>query len=87
LGPAAIALNGDRVSADFSAKPQALVGYLAVTGRSHIREKLASLLWGDKPEARAQANQYKLLSTLRQLFGDALIVTRQTFAFKRDGEY
>ena len=36
-----------------SRKAQALLGYLAVTGRPHSREALATLLWGETSEAAA----------------------------------
>lgn len=45
------------------------------------------MLWGDKPEASAKANLRKSLSSLRQSFEDALIITRQTVAFNRDSDY
>jgi DNA-binding SARP family transcriptional activator len=70
-----------------SGQSQALLCYLAATGRPHSREKLAGLLWGDKPEARAKGNLRKSLSTLRKLYGDALSITRQTAAFNRDSAY
>jgi predicted ATPase/DNA-binding SARP family transcriptional activator len=87
LGTVAITLAGQAVSEQVPAKAQALFGYLAVTGQAHSREKLAGLLWGDKPEASAKANLRKSLSGLGQLFGDALIVTRQTVAFNRASDY
>jgi DNA-binding SARP family transcriptional activator len=87
LGTVAITLNGESVSGHVSAKSQALLCYLAVTGRPHSREKLAGLLWGDTSDAKAQANLRKSLSILRQSFGDALIITRQTVAFNRDSGY
>jgi DNA-binding SARP family transcriptional activator len=87
LGTVAITLDGERVSGQVPAKSQALLCYLAVTGRRHSREKLAGLLWGDKPEARAKANLRKSLSSLRQWFEDALIITRQTVAFNHDSDY
>jgi predicted ATPase/DNA-binding SARP family transcriptional activator len=87
LGTVAITLDGQEVSAQVSAKSQALLCYLAVTGRPYSREKLAGLLWGDKPEARAKANLRKSLSDLRQLSEAALIITRQTVAFNRDSAY
>jgi len=87
LGPVAITLKGERVSGQVPAKSQALLCYLAATGRRHSREKLAGLLWGDMPEARAKANLRKSLSTLRQVLGDALIITRQTVAFNHDSDY
>jgi predicted ATPase/DNA-binding SARP family transcriptional activator len=87
LGTVAITKNGEQVSRDVPAKSQALLCYLAVTGRPYSREKLAGLLWGDKPEAGAKANLRKSLSSLRRLFEGALIITRQTVAFNHDSDY
>jgi predicted ATPase/DNA-binding SARP family transcriptional activator len=87
LGTVAISLNGEPVSDQLLAKPQALLCYLAVTGRRHSREKLAGLLWGDTPEDRAKASLRKALSSLRKLSESALIITRQTVAFNHDGDY
>jgi DNA-binding SARP family transcriptional activator/predicted ATPase len=87
LGTVAITLNGEQVSGQLPAKSQALLCYLAVTGQPYSREKLAGLLWGDKPETRAKANLRKSLSSLRKLSEDALIITRQTVAFNHDGDY
>ena len=48
-------------------KTQALVAYLAVPlGQAHSREKLASLLWGDMPDAQARANLRHALSRIRK---------------------
>ncbi|HSR35028.1 MAG TPA: hypothetical protein VLY63_31045 [Anaerolineae bacterium] len=41
LGTVVITLDGERVSGQVPAKAQALLCYLAVTGRRHSREKLA----------------------------------------------
>ena len=87
LGTVAITLGGERVSGQMPAKSQALLCYLAATGRRHSREKLAGLLWGDKPEARANASLRKALSSLRGVFGNALIISRQTVAFNRESAY
>ncbi|MFN2165601.1 MAG: BTAD domain-containing putative transcriptional regulator, partial [Anaerolineae bacterium] len=87
LGKVAVALDGREMGELVPAKSQALLAYLAVTGKAHSREKLAGFLWGDKPEASAKANLCKTLSVLGQMFGDALTVTRQTVAFNRDGDY
>jgi len=62
-------------------KTMALLSYLAVTGRSHTRSALAGLLWGGLPEARARGNLSKALSTLRQVDGDHLTITRQSVRF------
>ncbi|MEE4239789.1 MAG: BTAD domain-containing putative transcriptional regulator [Anderseniella sp.] len=87
LGTVATNLNGEELNGQIPAKSQALLCYLAVTGRGHSREKLAGLLWGDKPEVRAQASLRKSLSDLRKLSDSALIITRQTVAFNRDSNY
>ncbi len=87
LGTVAIALNGEQVSGRLPAKSQALLCYLAATGRRHSREWLAGLLWGDKPETKAKASLRKSLSILRQLSQDALTITRQTVAFNYDSDY
>jgi DNA-binding SARP family transcriptional activator/predicted ATPase len=60
-----------------SAKGQALLIYLAVTGRPHTRTALAGLLWGDLPEVSARANLRLTLSKLRKVLDvDSLRVTR-----------
>ena len=87
LGTVVISLNGAEVSAQIPAKSLALLCYLAATGHTHSREKLAGLLWGDKSEDSAKANLRKLLSNLGQMFGNALIISRQTVAFNRDNAY
>ena len=49
-------------------KSQALLAYLALPpGRSHARDKLAALLWGDMPEPQARAGLRQALSRLRKL--------------------
>jgi len=78
LGTVTITQAGAEVSGQVSAKSQALLSYLAVTGQPHSREKLAGLLWGDKTEASARANLRKSLSKLGQLLGDALPISRQS---------
>ena len=48
-------------------KTQALLAYLAVPlGQAHPREKLASLLWGDMPDAQARGNLRHALSRIRK---------------------
>lgn len=63
------------------AKTQALLSYLAVTGHTYSRSVLAGLLWGGMSEARARGNLSKALSTLRDVVGDHLEITRQSVAF------
>src|SRR5882762_1901377 len=47
-------------------KARALLAYLALPlGRAHPREKLATLLWGDMPDAQARGNLRHALSRIR----------------------
>src|SRR5574341_1006538 len=70
-----------------SGKAQALLCYLAVTGRPHTRAELAGLLWGDMPESVAAGNLRKALSNLHQIAGSHLTITRQAIAFNRESPH
>lgn len=65
-----------------SAKAQALVCYLALTGRAHSRPALAGLLWGDMPDGKARMNLSQALSTLRRYFKPHLDITRHAIALR-----
>src|SRR5262249_36015425 len=48
-------------------KSQALLAYLAVLpGRAHSRDRLATLLWGDRPPSQARARLRETLFVLRR---------------------
>jgi predicted ATPase/DNA-binding SARP family transcriptional activator len=48
-------------------KTQALLAYLALPlGQAHSRDKLATLLWGDMPDAQARGNLRHALSRIRK---------------------
>jgi DNA-binding SARP family transcriptional activator/predicted ATPase len=79
--------RGERILSFGSSKAQALLCYLAVTGRPHSRTALAGLLWGEMPETDAGNNLRKALTHLRQLVGPHLSIARQTVAFNRDNSY
>ena len=87
FGGLEICLDGTPVTGFRSAKCQALLSFLAVSGRPHSRPALAGLLWGDMPEPRARMNLSKTLSNLKQLVDDHLIITRPTIAFNRTAPY
>jgi predicted ATPase/DNA-binding SARP family transcriptional activator len=70
-----------------SSKAQALLYFLAVTGRPQARSTLGGLLWGDQPEAAARASLSKCLSNLHELLGEAVLIERQTVAFNRAHPY
>jgi DNA-binding SARP family transcriptional activator len=65
----------------------ALLAYLAVTGRPHLRPALVGLLWGDMPEARARNNLSKALTHLRHTVGHHLDITRERVALARERPY
>ena len=54
-----------------SRKGQALLAYLALTaGQRHSRDKLALLLWSDRPDDRARHSLRQCVLTLRKVLGD-----------------
>lgn len=87
LGGMQITRNGTPLTGYVSVKAPALLCYLAVTGRPQFRLVLAGLLWGDLPEEDACANLRKVLSNLRDLAGDHLLITPHTVAFDRQSAY
>ncbi|MCE7985949.1 MAG: hypothetical protein DYG89_32630 [Caldilinea sp. CFX5] len=87
FGSPAVHYHGQPVTGFRSSKAQALLYYLAVTGRPHTRPTLAGLFWGDQPEAAARTSLSKCLSNLRDLVGDTVVVDRQTVAFNRQQPY
>lgn len=75
-------LLDDRPLADLvSVKAQALLFYLAVTGKTYSRSALAGLLWGDLSEESARANLRLALSKLRKVLPDHLVVSWQSISF------
>ena len=70
-----------------SSKAPALLAYLAVSGRTHQRDALAGLLWGEMPDAAAANNLRQALTSLRKLAGPQLTITRDTVAFNRSSPH
>jgi len=87
LGNVEIRKDGVPIAAFSSGKALALLCYLAVTGRPHLRPALAGLLWGEMPEESAQHNLRKALTFLRATVGAHLSITRQAVAFHRGSPY
>ena len=83
LGGVHIALDGAPLTGFVTLKSQALLCYLAVTGRPHSRDALAALLWGDTPEEDAKASLRQVLWNLQKVVGAHVSITRQTVAFDR----
>jgi WD40 repeat protein/DNA-binding SARP family transcriptional activator len=87
LGHLEIRRAGAAVTGFTSNKVQALLCYLAVTGRPHLRPALAGLLWGELPDTSAQNNLRKALSILHQLLGPCVDISRDSVAFNRTSAY
>ena len=87
LGNVEIHRDGIPVAGLTSSKAQALLCFLAVTGRPHLRPALAGLLWGEMPEENARGNLRKALTNLRQSLAPHLQISRQAVAFNQDSPY
>ncbi|MBX2997892.1 MAG: hypothetical protein KF893_05230 [Caldilineaceae bacterium] len=87
FGSPQVRRHGQVVTGFRSGKAQALLYYLAVTGRPHTRSTLTGLLWGDQPETSARVSLSKCLSNLHELLGDALLIDRQSVSFNRGVPY
>ena len=86
LGPPRVEIEGKPLEIK-RRKTLALLVYLAVSRRRHLRPTLASLLWADMPETVAMTNLRKALSNLRKLVGPHLNITREDVTFNRDSSY
>lgn len=87
LGEAAIEHNGHLITELPSRTAEALLFYLVCHERPLPRETLAELLWEERPANQALANLRSILSSLRQVVGDYLLVTRNTVAFNHASDY
>lgn len=73
LGPLDIRLENEEPLAFESVKGRALLAYLAVeAGRLHSRERLAGILWPNRPDSAALANLRHTLSAVRTTLGERL---------------
>jgi DNA-binding SARP family transcriptional activator/predicted ATPase len=81
FGGLQIKKNNIPVAGFVSNKVSALLAYLAVTRRTHQRDALAALLWGEMPEADAKNNLRQALANLRKLVGSHLLITRDSVTF------
>src|SRR5262245_40861167 len=68
-------------------KAQALLYYLAVTGEPQSRARLATLLWGDMPEAAARTNLRKALSNLRTALEAHLEIDNHLIILKPESDF
>lgn len=80
-------LDGQPVTGFVTRKAEALLYYLAWSGRAHSREALAALLWSESTDSAARTNLRKLLSILHRLFPVHLQIERQTVEFRTDSPH
>ncbi len=65
-------------------KAMALLAYLAVTGQSHSRDTLATLLWPENDQQGARTELRRMLSILNRALGDGWLQTdRETAGLNR----
>jgi predicted ATPase/DNA-binding SARP family transcriptional activator len=84
LGSPRLERDGQVIEVD-TRKAIALMAYLAVTGQSHSRDALATLLWPDYDQAHARATLRRTLSALNKaLAGDWLEIDRETIGLNPD---
>ncbi len=81
MGQLQLSLDERPLTELVSGKAQALLCYLAVDGRSHSRQTLSGLLWGELPEEDARRNLRGVLMKLRELLHPHLHITHQAIAF------
>ena len=87
LGPLQLKIDDTALVSLVSGKAQALLCYLVVNGRSHSRQALAGLLWGDLPEADARRNLRGVLMKLRQELAPYLDISHQAIGFNWASSY
>jgi DNA-binding SARP family transcriptional activator/tRNA A-37 threonylcarbamoyl transferase component Bud32 len=86
LGPPRIELDGEPVHIG-RRKAVALLAYLALTGSSHSRDALATLLWPEQDQSRARAYLRVALAELNSALGEGfLLADRETAALDPDAD-
>jgi predicted ATPase/DNA-binding SARP family transcriptional activator/Tfp pilus assembly protein PilF len=84
LGSPRIERDGAPVRVD-RRKAVALIAYLAMTGESHSRDTLATLLWPEHDQSRARAGLRAALSTLKKALSDGWLgVDRESVGLNPD---
>lgn len=84
LGQLQIQENGAVLEGFISVKAVLLFVYLAMHPGEHSRKKLAAMLWSETHDEQALKNLRTVLSSLRQLLPDALLVERDGLAINPD---
>lgn len=82
LGQAEVCLGESSLAGQLPGKALALLVYLALTGRPHLRPALATLLWSETDDEDALASLRQALTRLRRVVEPFLEISRQTVAFR-----
>ncbi len=88
LGPLVIRRNGEPVRLPQSKKTRGLLAYLAITGRSHRRERLCSLLWdvADDPRGALRWSLSKIRPIVDSEAGRCLLADRDNVELRLEPE-
>lgn len=86
LGDLQILRDGKPVRSLRSRKAQAMIVYLACTSKSHPREVLADLFWGESSQVRAMSNLRDVIHVLRTHLEPFLEITRYSVALNLESE-
>jgi predicted ATPase/DNA-binding SARP family transcriptional activator len=86
LGRLEIRRNGITVVGIPTRKVEALLVYLACTGRPHSREQVAELLWDDRAQAQSLTNLRATLSRLNEQLAPFLLITRKAVAIRPEAK-
>ena len=87
LGGLQISRGAEPLRGFESRKAQALLVYIAMEPQPHSRAALAGLLWSNLAEPRARGNLRRVLTNLRHLVAQHLVITPQTIAFDTRSDY
>ncbi len=87
LGSPQIILHDQLVTNQLNNKAQALFFYLALTGQTHSRDKLAALFWADVQNHQARKNLRDVLPHLRKHLGGYVLINAQTVGFNLASTY
>ncbi|MCP4419788.1 MAG: hypothetical protein GY805_24515 [Chloroflexi bacterium] len=78
FGTPSFRINGEPLSETMSQKVEALFAYLVCHPYPHLRYGLASLLFNARSRSQVNNNLRVLLSRLRRVCEDTILITRQT---------
>ncbi len=84
FGNLEIERNGKPVQGFASRKAQALLAYMARNSGLHARERLATMLWDDRPQDRSLGNLRVVITSIRKQLGPFVTITRQSVGLNRE---